>query len=53
MISMDLDATYDGMNIAEVYKEFVKPMQEMGMSDDVINEMLEEHKDKKEQEHEC
>lgn len=45
MINIDLGATYDGMTSYEVLKEFIKPMQEMGMSDQMIQELLDSRKD--------
>lgn len=44
MINIDLNATYDGMTPSEVLKEFIKPMQEMGMSDQMIQEILDSRK---------
>ena len=46
MISLELGATYDGMTVDEVMKEFVEPMRAMGMTDEMINEILQTRKDK-------
>ena len=50
MITLELGATYDGEDVVETAK-LVLQLQDAGMSDDMINELLAEHKDK-EQEHE-
>lgn len=44
-IKLDLDATYDGMEIYEVHA-FIKELKAIGLSDDTINELLERKKDK-------
>lgn len=44
-IKLELGATYDGMELCEVY-ELVKELKSIGFSDDTINELLERKKDK-------
>lgn len=44
-IKLELGATYDGMELDEVYK-IIRSMKELGLSDGMINEALERSKDK-------
>lgn len=44
-IILELGATYDGMELDEVYK-IIRSMKELCLSDDTINEFLERSKDK-------
>jgi hypothetical protein len=44
-IKLELGATYDGMELDEVYK-IIRSMKELGLSDEMINEALERSKDK-------
>ena len=45
-IQLDLEATYDGMDVVETTKIALE-LRDQGMPDDMINEMLEHHKDQK------
>jgi DNA-binding transcriptional MerR regulator len=48
MITLDLRATYDGEDVVETAK-LVQQMKNLGMSDDMINKLLAEHKDKEQE----
>ena len=45
-IQLDLEATYDGMDVVEAAKIALQ-LRDTGMPDDMINEMLEHYKDRK------
>lgn len=44
-IQLDLEATYDGLDVAETAKIALE-LRDLGMPDEMINEMLEHYRDK-------
>ena len=48
MITLDLRATYDGEDVVETAK-LISQLQNAGMPDSMINELLAEHKDKEQE----
>jgi DNA-binding transcriptional MerR regulator len=44
MINLDLGATYDGYDVTATF-EIVKELQQLGMTDEEINKILERAKD--------